>query len=232
MEFEKLEDFYQVYDSHRVYVKAEVRKKHIRNFDQQFWLPAQVNINHSVIELGTGTGLFLAYLEAKGLKNFKGIDGDAHALGYMPPSIAEKVTICDVWDALKNPSEQFDRIVMFDFFEHFSYFEGQRLLSELREHLAEGGKIIIRIPNASSPFSWQYQFGDLTHKSVYAPSGIVHLALAAGYVVERHLPVRRGNRFKQFMENIAFGIMNRVFTEPPPFWSANMIVVMSLSKEK
>ena len=76
MKFEKLEDFYQVYDRHRTYVKAEVRPKHIRRFNKQVWEPAQMMRSSSVLELGCGVGLFLAYLEAKGIKNFTGIDSD------------------------------------------------------------------------------------------------------------------------------------------------------------
>ena len=68
MKFELLVDFYHVYESHRQYVTASVRKKHIRNFDKQFWEPAEVAVNHSVLELGTGTGIFLSYLQYKGVK--------------------------------------------------------------------------------------------------------------------------------------------------------------------
>ena len=161
MKFEKLEDFYQVYESHRTYVPAKVRKKHIRNFDAQFWKPADVNSSHSVFELGSGTGLFLAYLEAKGITRFKGVDSDPKVLDFMPQSISKNVTICDIWDALKNSDDRFDRIVMLDVFEHFTYFEGQSLLSELKGHLAAGGKIVLRIPNAASPFGLQYQYNDL-----------------------------------------------------------------------
>ena len=44
LKFEKIEDFYQVYDRHRTYVNANVRKKHIRNFDEQIWVPAEVKL--------------------------------------------------------------------------------------------------------------------------------------------------------------------------------------------
>ena len=132
LKFEKLEDFYQVYENHRTYVPAVIRKKHIRNFDEQVWVPGKFEPSQSVLELGTGTGLFLAYLISKGLTNFKGVDGDPKTLDYMPDNISKKVTIGDIWLTLDNLTEQFDRIVMLDVFEHFSYFEGQKLLSNLK----------------------------------------------------------------------------------------------------
>lgn len=229
MKFEKLEDFYQVYDTHRTYVRAEVRKKHTRNFDEQIWNPGKFDAGHAVLELGTGTGLFLAYLESKGISRIKGVDGDPKVLEYMPESIAENVTIGDIWEAVNSLEGQFDRIVMLDVFEHFSIFEGRKLLSDLRGHLAVDGKIVLRVPNASSPFGLQYQYNDLTHKAVYGPGSIEHLAIAAGYQVDQRLSARRGNHFKRGLENLVLGVLNRVLTEPPPLWGANMIVVLSPS---
>lgn len=60
--FKSPEDFYQVYDAHRTYVRPDVRPKHVRNFDDQFWKPADCMPTMSVLEIGCGTGLFLAYL--------------------------------------------------------------------------------------------------------------------------------------------------------------------------
>jgi cyclopropane fatty-acyl-phospholipid synthase-like methyltransferase len=180
MKFEKLEDFYQVYDQHRTYVKAEIRKKHIRNFDDQFWNPAKVSSHHSVLELGCGVGLFLAYLQAKGITDFVGIDNDPNVTGYMPPEISEKVINGDIWAEIENLGRRFDRIVLLDVFEHFSFVEGQQLLLLLKEKLTLDGKIILRVPNAASPFGLQYQFGDVTHKAAYGPGALQHVALAGG----------------------------------------------------
>jgi cyclopropane fatty-acyl-phospholipid synthase-like methyltransferase len=227
MKFEKLEDFYQVYDSHRTYVNAEIRKKHIRNYDEQIWYPAALMPSHSVLELGTGTGLFLAYLAAKGVHKFQGVDNDPKVIDYMPKSISKKVIIGDIWKTVDKLNNLFDRIVLLDVFEHFSYFEGHKLLKVLQNQLAEDGKIVLRIPNAASPFGLQYQYNDLTHKAVYGPGSIGHLALAAGFRVETCISVRRGNGFKRLMEKILLGVVGRMLTEPPPLWGANMIVVLT-----
>ena len=95
MKFEKLEDFYQVYNDQRTYVAANIRKKHIRIFDEQFWRPAAASSNHSVLELGSGTGLFLAYLDVKGIEKFQGVDSDLNVLDYMPKAIAERIGVVE-----------------------------------------------------------------------------------------------------------------------------------------
>ena len=230
MKFEKLEDFYQVYDRHRTYVKAEVRPKHIRRFNKQVWEPAQMMRSSSVLELGCGVGLFLAYLEAKGIKNFTGIDSDPKILEFMSKNIADKVILGDIWteiEELNKQSEKFDRIVLLDVFEHFSFLEGQDLLLRLKKILALNGKIVMRVPNASSPFGLQYQFGDVTHKAIYTPSAMEFIAVASDFNVEKLIPVKRGHILKQILEKIIFGILDKVFTDSPPLWEANMVVILS-----
>ena len=233
MKFEKIDDFYKVYHKHRTYVKAEVRKKHLKRFDKQIWQPAKMTINNSVLELGCGVGLFLAYLEAKGIQKFTGIDNDPKAREFIPKSIAENVIFGDIWleiEKLILNSEKFDCIVLLDVFEHFSYIEGNNLLVRLAHVLNANGKIIIRVPNGSSPLSLQYQFGDVTHKAIYAPSAIEFVALASGFKVESLIPVIRGNISKQIIEKIIFGVLNRVMTDPPPLWQANMVVILAPEK--
>ncbi|MCH7487470.1 MAG: class I SAM-dependent methyltransferase [Proteobacteria bacterium] len=111
MDFLKLEDFYQVYDRHRTYIRAEVRRKHLRNYDEQFWRPARASAGHSVLELGSGTGLFLAYLVCKGVTDFTGVEQDEKVIDYMPDDIARRVTIGDLWESLDGFERKFNRIV-------------------------------------------------------------------------------------------------------------------------
>ena len=228
MDFQKLEDFYRVYDQHRTYVRAEVRRKHLRNFDKQFWRPARASTGHSVLELGSGVGLFLAYLVAKGVTDFAGVEQDEMVIDYMPEDIARRVTIGDIWECLDGFERKFNRIVLFDVFEHFSYFEGCRLLTRLRGLLdPDDGLIVLRVPNAASPWGLQYQYNDLTHKAVYGPGSLQHLALAAGFEVVHRCSARRGSRPKRVLEDGLHWILDRILTEPPPLWSANMIMVLA-----
>ena len=167
MSSEKPEDFYAVYDTHRTYVRAEVRRKHMREFTRNIWAPAGFQANHRVLEIGCGVGLFLAYLQAMGVQDFTGVEMDPKTKDFMPESIAARVhtTTMDAFlDAQKD--EKFDRIVMLDVFEHFSYVEGVKVLQKLGTFLAPGGRIVLRTPNCASPWGLQFQFNDLTHKAM------------------------------------------------------------------
>ncbi|MDP7098932.1 MAG: class I SAM-dependent methyltransferase [Rhodospirillales bacterium] len=226
MSFDKPEDFYRVYGEHRTYAPAETRRKHIRQFDAQFWRPAECRAGMSVLELGCGTGIFLAYLRRKRIAEFVGVDADEAVKKYMPDDVAAKVTIGDIRDFIEKTERVFDRIVMLDVFEHFSVFEGRALLSSLKPLLAPEGRIVMRLPNAASPWGLQYQFQDLTHKAIYGPGNIRHLAHAAGYDCLACFSARRGNPFKHFIEDCVHALLNRMLTEPPPVWGANMVVVL------
>jgi len=131
-DFMKPEDFYAVYDRHRTYVRAEVKKKHLAEFGRNLWVPGAFSPQHRILELGCGCGLFLAFIEAKGCKDFLGVEMDAKAKQFMPPSIAERVsttTFDDFFDSYDGP--RFDRVVMLDVFEHFSPSEGVALLRRI-----------------------------------------------------------------------------------------------------
>jgi cyclopropane fatty-acyl-phospholipid synthase-like methyltransferase len=230
--FDKPEDFYQVYDEHRTYASPDLRKKHLRQYDDQIWSPAACLPEMAFLEIGCGTGIFLNYLKHKGVQRFAGVDLDPHVLDVMPADLAEAVTIGDVWAYLEQIRTQapFDRIVLLDVLEHFSPYEGVRLLRQLDGVLSQDGRIIVRVPNLSSPWGAQYQFHDLTHKAMYTPGSLRQVALAAGFDVIRCLPQRRGSATKRFLEDCVHGLLSRTITEPPAIWSANMIGIIGRPK--
>lgn len=76
----KEEDFYEVYPDFRIYQPPNLKPKHSRQFDQEFWIPSQCSRDSSILEIGSGTGLFLAYLRDKQVERYFGIDTDAAVL--------------------------------------------------------------------------------------------------------------------------------------------------------
>lgn len=228
MDYSRPEDFYSVYDRQRTYVRATVRSKHVREFGRNIWEPAGFRPGHRVLELGCGTGLFLAYCAGQGVTDFVGVEMDAKARDYMPPEIAAKVAEAgidswlDGWDG-----RPFDRIVLLDVLEHFTPGEGVGLLARLKPLLAEDGRIVARVPNIASPWGAQYQFGDLTHKAAYTPSSVLQVALAAGYDCLATRPYSRGSAFRRVAQAALEAVLDRVLTDPPPIWAANMVALLA-----
>lgn len=227
MIFEGPENFYLTYGRFKDYARPSLKPKHIRWFDREFWIPAAMTPGFAVLELGCGTGQFLLYLRAKGVRRFIGIDHDPAARSVMDPDIADRVIIADIPVALERLADEkpFDRVVMFDVLEHFAPWEGANLLLRLRDRLPLGGRVVIRVPNAASPWGLQHQHSDLTHRAAYTPVSLRQLAHATGFNCCAVLPQRRGSPVRRITEDALNGVLSRLLTEPPPLWSANIIAV-------
>lgn len=226
MDFSKPEHFYSVYDRHRTYVRAEVRRKHMAEFERNLWLPGKFQPHHRVLELGCGVGLFLAFLERKGCTDFIGVEMDGKAREFMPPSIAERVISSTFNDYFKEAGRPFHRVVLLDVFEHFAPADGVALLRRIGAILEDDGKVILRVPNLSSPWGLQYQYNDLTHKCCYAPGNLRQLALAAGFECAACLPYSRGSVTRRATSAMVERALGALLTDPPPIWSANFVAIL------
>ena len=107
---------------------------------------------------------------------------------------------------------------MFDVFEHFIPEDGLKLLNKLKTCLKPGGAIILKMPNASSPWGLQFQHGDLTHLAAYTPDSIRQMAVAAGLACSPHL---LGSPNRRRMDRILQAILNRLCATPPEIWEGN-----------
>ncbi len=227
MDFAKPEDFYRVYDRHRTYVRAEVRRKHLAEFGRNIWEPAAFRPEHRVLELGCGVGLFLAFLQAKGVGDFRGVEMDAKAREFMPESISQRVST-ESFETFfeRHQGAPFDRVVLLDVFEHFSPGDGVELLRKIVRILKKDGRIVLRMPNMGSPWGLQYQFNDLTHKALYAPGNIRQLAMAADLNCRACLAYTRGSTGRRMTNAMMERIFNFLLTDPPPIWSANFVAIL------
>ena len=133
MAVEKPEDFYKVYAAFKRYQTPVLKDKHVKWYDREFWVPARCGPGTSVLEIGSGTGEFLSYLNHKGVTRFHGVEQDSEAVRVMEPGLAAHVTFGDLWDYLDGAGtrEPFDRVVMLDVLEHFPAAEGVRLLMKI-----------------------------------------------------------------------------------------------------
>ncbi len=218
------------YDVFRDYATPALKQKHIRWFDRECWRPAACESNHRMLEIGCGTGQFLLYLRQKGVSALSGLDVDEKLVRVLPETLRGDVHITDAAEFLRQAAcndERYDRVFMLDVFEHFTVAEGMALLVAVAAVLAPGGRLVIRVPNLSSPWGAQHQFSDLTHKAAYTPKSLEQIAVAAGYDCLTTLGQRRGSRFRRVAENLIHRFLSATLSEPPEIWSANFIAVLA-----
>ncbi len=223
-------DFYTSYRFFKGYETPGLKPKHIRDFDFHYWEPAECEPGMATLEIGAGTGQFLLYLHAKEVGDFVGIDHDHATADHVPSEVRENFEVADVWAYLdKLPAGRtFDRVVLFDVLEHFSYEEGCRLLARLREIMAPSARIVVRVPNMGSPWGGIHQYGDITHRAGYNPISMRQLALASGFECIRCYPHITGSPSRRFLDRVFHGILSRVLMTQPEIWSANFYAVLEL----
>ncbi len=227
---ERAPGFYGTYASYKGYTTPEVGAKQARRFDAEIWAPADCHAAMSFLEIGCGTGAFLAYLRGKGVARLLGIDHDPALAGVVPQAVRGDFACRDVWDALADPGlGPFDRVVMLDVLEHFPPEEALRLLQAIRARLAPGGRVVLKVPNAACPWGLQYQFGDLTHRTAFAPLSLRQLADAAGYGAAMLYPQRQGTRRRMITDAVVHRFLAWALLTPPEFWSANLYAVLKVS---
>ena len=222
------DEFEATYRRFKAYATPELAAKHVRRFDDEFWTPAGCAAGMSVLEVGCGTGLFLAYLEAKGVADFLGIDKDQDLAGHLPEAVDAKVRFTDVLDFLEQGADgrRFDRVVMTDVLEHFTPQEAVRLLQHFVGVLKGGGRVVVRVPNMGSPWGAEYQYGDLTHKAAYTPESMRQLALASGFTCSAVYPHPQGSPARRVLDAAFHGLLARVISSPPEIWSANFYAIL------
>lgn len=221
-------DFYSSYRTYKNYRRPALAAKDIARFDAEIWIPAAFSVDMSCLEIGSGSGEFLAYLAAKGLTEFKGIDHGPALKDVQAPEVSPRFECVDVWRYLETRVDgPFDRIVLLDVLEHFTPDDGLRLLSKLKKALADQGKIVLKVPNASSPWGLNYQFGDFTHKAAFNPKSLRQLAAASGLKVDSVYDQRRGSRRRKITDAIVNRFLSWALLTPPPLWGANLYCILS-----
>lgn len=220
--------FYASYASHKRYETPNIGAKDMRRFDEIAWMPGACRAEHRFLEIGCGTGAFLAYLAAKGCKDFWGIDQDPALEAVMPATVRGHFQCRDALAVLDDAGlGVFDRIVAFDVLEHFTPEDALALLTRAQNKLAAQGRVIVKVPNAASPWGAQYQYGDLTHKTAFTSVSLKQLADAAGMDMLAALPVRQGSRRRLLTDALAHRFLSWALLTPPDIWTANLVAIFA-----
>lgn len=140
----------------------------------------------ALLEVGFGSGGFLAWARDRGAA-VAGTEINARSLEAARERGVELIDaaferVCDA------NAGRFDTIVAFDVFEHFSLDEILVRLPAAETMLKPGGHLVLRFPNAQSPFGLAPQHGDPTHKSALSRSEFEQLIQGTSFSVMRYAP--------------------------------------------
>jgi len=140
--------------------------------------------NADVLEIGFGAGAFLQWAADHGARiaateiNAQLVRAAAErGIEVIDPGI-ERIAAAH--------AGRFDTIVAFDVFEHFTMQEVIARLAAAEKMLKTGGHLLMRFPNAQSPFGLVPQHGDPTHRSYLSKSVFEQLIQQTSFEVVRY----------------------------------------------
>ena len=138
-----------------------------------------------ILDLGCGQGHYVWQLLALGYEHTRGIDVSPEQVQTAQAAGLTQVGLGDYRDGLGVAA--LDVVIATDFLEHLNRFEGVQALDSIKRSLRPGGTLILRIPNAASPFSGTLRYGDLTHETSFTPQSLRQLGAATGFsTIEIH----------------------------------------------
>lgn len=197
-------------------------------FDADIWYPAQCSPYDAFLEIGCGDGAFLAYLAARKVSRFQGVDPDPALAERLPAELREHFSCRDAWQLLADPEAgPYDRVVMTGILEFLSPEDGVRLLETLRPRLNEGARVVVRVPNAASPWALQLRHGDVSNRTAFTPSSLAQATAQAGYSLDAVWPQRQGSRRRMVTDALVHRFLSWALLNPPPLWSAEFYAMLS-----
>lgn len=142
-----------------------------------------------VLEIGFGSGDFLQWVIDRGAR----VAGSEINPVLLDAAAGRGVALVE--PEFEQVADQyaghFDTIAAFDVFEHFTLDEIVARLRAAEKMLKPGGHLLLRFPNAQSPFGLAPQHGDPTHRTALSRSLFERLIQGSSFEI-----VRYGHEFR------------------------------------
>lgn len=142
--------------------------------------PALPSDRHStIVDLGCGQGLLVRELLRHGFVNARGVDISVEQVQLAHDAGIDEVRLGDFSAVFDD--EEIDVVIATDFFEHLGRTAVVAAFDMVFQKLRPRGRLVLRVPNAVSPFGGNYRHGDLTHETSFTPSSLRQVGRATGF---------------------------------------------------
>ena len=143
------------------------------------YLPPEKDID--VLDIGCGMGFAMLAFKKFGYRKVLGIDIDQSQIDACLELGLDVEKISDLAAYLKRSPKRFGLITLFDVLEHIAPDKQIETLRDIHESLAPGGRLLVKVPNASSIVAARWQFIDFTHFTSYTEYSIRYAIRTAGF---------------------------------------------------
>lgn len=135
-----------------------------------------------ILDIGCGTGHFLAYVRSINYSNFLGVDIGKEQIDHCKKHVTKKVQLINNLNAfLKENKNSFDFVLMNDVIEHIEKDKIINTLSLILASLRKNGVVVIRTVNLKNRWGMAVRYMDLTHTVGFTEESIRQVMLTAGF---------------------------------------------------
>jgi SAM-dependent methyltransferase len=134
----------------------------------------------SAVDIGCGTGVCVEALQSLGFEAI-GVERDARQAAIARSHAVPVVETSDIASELSRRTGELLVVVMFDVLEHLAHDEQLLVLKAAKGSLTHGGRVLIQVPNASSPVAMHRLYGDWTHRCSFTDRSLEFLLNNAGF---------------------------------------------------
>jgi cyclopropane fatty-acyl-phospholipid synthase-like methyltransferase len=142
-----------------------------------------------IADLGCGSGSLVWWLQKSGYENSRGVDASPQQVDLASQLGIQDIALGDVFTFLDN-AQGYSILFARDLIEHFDKQSVIDFMDRSMKALNPGGKLIIQVPNAESPYFGRIRYGDYTHELAFTSSSLSQLLRAVGYVDVTSFPCR------------------------------------------
>jgi SAM-dependent methyltransferase len=135
-----------------------------------------------ILDVGCGDGGFLSAARDLGYRQSVGVDLSEEQVQIARSRGLPQVHQAEMIPFLREQTlESFDLVVAFDVIEHLSKKELMVVIGEVHRILKKGGRWIIHVPNAQSPFFGRIRYGDFTHELAFTQRSLASVLRVGGF---------------------------------------------------
>lgn len=197
-----------------------------RIFDRDFIALGDVTPGMRVLEIGCGKGALLRHLRSRGFTQLTAVDRDVTLAGALQDLPEVLVHFEEASAYLARQFEPvFDRVAMLDVAEHIPAAEVLALMSAVRRVLHPAGRLVMRVPNAASPWGLGLQFASFDHVTAFTPARMAELAKAAGFNLVRVAGSDGGRGLRRLLQAGVHRLLDVCLVAPPPVWETSLVAV-------
>jgi 2-polyprenyl-3-methyl-5-hydroxy-6-metoxy-1,4-benzoquinol methylase len=142
-----------------------------------------------IADLGCGDGTLLLWLQQNGYVYAEGVDISQEQVQIARERGVKRIFCSDIISALEGKENFYDVLIMRDVLEHFVKQDALDILKACRKALRVGGRLILQVPNAESPFFGRIMFGDITHEMAYTSRSLTQILKVSGFHSDRFIEV-------------------------------------------